>query len=372
MKIGMVVDDYLPTIGGAQTHVYYLSRTLQELGHRISIYTNTLCKEIASEFEIVRNPHEITGDLRKLAGFIRNVDMIHCHYSYYLASLATFWAKLLRKPIVVSLHGQGTLDSSVGKSPVRKSFRWFSLKFADGVVATSDEMAQIARRFVQEQRIHLIPNGVDTDYFTPSSMPTPPKNKFTVLSVRRLHPKNGVQYLVEAVPYIVNRVGENIEVLIMGAKKLEPYLRNRVQELGIEDYVKFIGEIPNEQTRDYYAIADVVAFPSSAESISIACLEAMAMEKAIVASALVPYQQLLGKDARGLLVNLFDRDYSDYNAPLALPSEKIELLANAIVRLCKNAKLRKNLGESAREHVRENYDWKLIGNKVVNVYDSVR
>ena len=372
MKIGMVVDDYLPSIGGAQTHVYYLSRTLQELGHQISIYTNTLCQEVASEFEIVRNPHEITRDLMKLAGFIREVDMVHCHYSYYLASLATFWAKPLGKPTVISLHGQGTLDSSVGKSLVRKSFRWFSIRFADGVVATSDEMAEIASRFVKKQRIHLIPNGVDTDYFTPSSTPAPSKNKLTVLSVRRLHPKNGVQYLVEAIPYIVNRVGKNIEFLIVGAEKLESYLKNRIQELRIEDYVEFVGEIPNEQTRDYYAIADVVVFPSSAESISIACLEAMAMEKAIVASALIPYRQLLGENERGLLVDLFDRDYSDYNAPLTLPDEKIALLADAVVRLCKSALLRRSLGKSAREHVRKNYDWKLICRKIVSVYDSVR
>jgi len=185
--------------------------------------------------------------------------------------------------------------------------------------------------------------------------------------VRRLNPKNGVQYLIEAIPYILKKF-DRIEFWIMGRKILESYLKKRVKELSIEKFVKFIGLISNEKTKDYYNIADLVVFPSSAESTSIACLEAMSMKKAVVASSLEVYKKMLGNNERGILIRLFEREYSDYNAPLSLPDDRLKDLANAILTLSKDNDLRKKLGKRARKHVKEYYDWKLILGKILEIY----
>ena len=374
MKIGMISDTFLPQIGGAEIHIYGLSCTLRNLGYNVKIFTNTEGKSNVNGLKVIRNNPkkfvflEMISDILSLRNFMKKVDVVHCHYTFYLSFLASSLAKMLGKPSVVTLHGLGTLDSSVGSSPRMKVYRWISLKFANAIIATSNEMGEVAERFVKSEKIYVIPNAVDTDYFKPSSVQNFKKDKLIVLSMRRLNPKNGVQYLIEAIPYIVEELDDEIEFWVAGRKKLELYLRRRVKELKIEKYVKFIGEILNKKTKAYYNIADIITFPSSAESTSLACLEAMAMEKAIVASSLKSYKDLLGENERGLLVKLFDRDYSDYNAPLTLPEDKIKYLANAIVTLSQDKLLRQKLGKKARKYVEEDYDWKIITNRIAEVY----
>ena len=125
-------------------------------------------------------------------------------------------------------------------------------------------------------------------------------------------------------------------------------------ELGVEANFRFIGIVPHAQTVAYYQKADLVVFPSSAEFTSLACLEAMSMQKAIVASNLEAYQDMLGDQERGLLVKLFDRIDWDYNAPMTLSPERIQALAEAILKLATDPALCRMLGERAHRFVVEN------------------
>ncbi len=379
MKIGMLTDTFLPIHGGGEVHVLELSRALRRQGHAVTVATATPGETQVDGFPVLREPRLNLGGRRALARlplalprllrWARTVDMIHAHYSYLMAMAGVWLARFTRRPLVVTLHGLGTLDSSVARDPlVRSLYRAVSLRGADKVIATSEEMRAVALRFVPDERIAVIPNGVDTRTFAPQ--PAPPREEIVVLSMRRLAPKNGVQYLVEAIPF-VRKALPQARFWITGEGKLEAHLRRRVDELGVGDVVTFLGVVPHAQTRDRYAQADVVVFPSSAESTSLACLEAMAMEKAIVASALAAYRQMLGKDERGLLVPLFDRVSSDYDAPLTLPEDRIRALAAAIVRLGRDAGLRAELGRRARQHVVAHYDWDVIARRTVAVYQSL-
>lgn len=372
LEIGIVSDTFLPQIGGAEIHVKNLAIFLKNDGHDVEVFTNTNGDKNEGGVKIVRNikkgfkPFRFIRDFIKIYFFIKNKDIIHSHYTFYLTFLSGIVCKLVNKPMVVTLHGLGTLDSSVNKYFRRKIFRYFSFKFASAVIATSAEMADVARRFISEEKIFIIPNGVDTSYF--KSKDIKKDGKIVVLSMRRLNPKNGVQYLVEAIPFVVKEI-KNIEFLISGKERLETYLKDRVKELKVEKYVKFIGDIPNEETINYYELADIITFPSSAESTSIACLEAMSMERCIVASALEVFKMMLGDNERGRLVKLFERESSDYDAPLNLPEERIKMLSDAIISLANNKKLREQLGQKAREYVINSYDWnKVIIKEIENIY----
>jgi len=265
----------------------------------------------------------------------------------------------------VTLHGLGTLDSSVRNSVTMRFFRWASFKFVDVVIATSEEMREVALRYVPESRIRIITNGVDTTAFQPG--PRNNNKEFVILSMRRLAPKNGVQYLVEAAPRILAAV-PNAVFWIAGEGKLESYIRQRVDELGIASRVRFIGLVNHSQTAEFYRKSDLVVFPSSAESTSLACLEAMSMEKPIVASNLEAYQDMLGHGERGVLVKLFDRTASDYDAPLTLPPDRIQSLADAVIQLAEDAKLCMELGARGRRYVIDTYDWRQIASQVVQAY----
>ena len=377
LKIGMVVDTYLPVIGGAEIHVLELSKALQPLVQEIRVCTGSPAgiESIPDQFPVTRIPSlgysgwktwlKLPFALPALFRFIRSVDVVHCHYTFYVSMLVVGLGKLLGKRTAVTLHGLGTLDSSVRNSSVMRFFRWACFKWVDVVIATSEEMREVALRYVPDSRIRIITNGVDTNAFQPSS-----KNgdkEFAILTMRRLAPKNGVQYLVEAAPRVIAAI-PNVVFLIAGEGKLESYIRQRVDELGIGANIRFIGLVPHSQTADYYRMADLVVFPSSAESTSLACLEAMSMEKPIVASNLEAYQDMLGDGQRGVLVNLFDRTASDYNAPLTLPSDRIQSLAEAIIQLASDSRLRMEIGARARRFVIDTYDWRQIASQVLQAY----
>ena len=300
-----------------------------------------------------------------LIRFIRQVDVVHCHYTFFMSMLGTFLGRLYGKRTAVTLHGLGTLDSSVGGSRLMQFFRRTSLKWADRVIATSPEMRSVALRFVPDEKIVVISNGVDTSYFSPVRKPE--SEETIILTMRRLAPKNGVQYLVEAAPAVIATIPQ-AQFWVAGEGKLEDTIRQRVKELGVEAHFRFIGMVPHAQTAEYYRQADVVVFPSSAESTSLACLEAMSVQKAIVASNLQAYQDMLGDQQRGLLVELFNRVESDYNAPLTLPPDRIAALAQAIIRLAGDPVLRQTLGEQARQYVIAEFDWKRIAELTSRAY----
>ena len=374
-----MTDTFLPKTGGGEIHVLELSRALREMENEVQICTGCNGADLIDGFKITRLPNLSNGNFKSvlhsflyqnsLYSFVRSVDVLHCHYSYLFAALGVFWGKILNKPIIVTLHGLGTLDSSVHNSPLRKFYRQFSLRNANKIIATSDEMKSIACRYTSPDKVTVIPNGVDTTKFSNNSSCNLQKPNIIVLAMRRLVPKNGVQYLIDAAPKIIENI-PNIKLVIAGEGRINEYLRERVKLLHIEKYIDFVGMIPHEKTREYYDLADVVVFPSSAESTSLACLEAMSMKKAVVASELEPYKQLLGNNQRGLLVNLFDRTTSDYDAPLILSPQKIEQLADRVIQLAHDDVLRKNFGLAAREFVLKKYDWKIIAQDVLNVYLS--
>ncbi|MHA1693952.1 MAG: glycosyltransferase family 4 protein [Candidatus Helarchaeota archaeon] len=372
MKIGIISDTFLPLIGGAEIHIYNLSRKLMDLGYNITIFTLVDGPENIDGIKVIRAIKKnefiwILKNIKRLINFIKSVDIIHGHYTYFLSCLSSIISKLLKKPCIITLHGLGTLNSSVGNSPLKKFYRKMSFHFADIIISTSNEMAKLATNFKDSKRIIVIPNAVDPNIFKPIKKDDN-RNKIIVFSPRRLNRKNGVQYLIEAIPYILQK-NKNIEFWITGEEKLKPYLEKRVATLNIKKYVKFLGYISNQQMINYYAQADIVVFPSSAESTSIACLEALAMEKPVVASALKPYKDLLEKTNAGVLVKLFDRDYSDYNAPITLPVNRIKELANAIILLVKNPNLRKNFGKNGRIIVLKKYNWDLIIKKISKIYE---
>lgn len=379
MRVLMVQDTFLPKLGGAEVHVWKLSKTLHKRGHEVTIATSTEGKQVVDGLMTHRFPYlqsqgkkailALPFYLPILAHLVAQHELVHGHYTALCSAVFGSLSRLFRRPFVVTLHGYGTLDSSAQANLWMRLWRRLAFRAADKVIATSSEMAAVAQRFVPGDRIAVIPNGVDTQEFAPAdSLPSSP---IRIATVRRLVPKNGVQYLIEAAPLIIRQSPKPVEFWIIGDGSLRRYLEERVTLLGVEQHVRFFGVVPNNQLPGILQKVHIVAFPSSAESTSIAALEAMSMAKAIVASAVGAYPEMLGSNERGLLVKLFDREHSDYDAPLSLPEDRLQDLAAAIVQLIEQPDLSRTLGERARLYVRQHCDWSVIAQQVEQLYAEV-
>ena len=363
---------------------FRLAKYLRKKGNAVRIVTTEKHRLSGAEpggFEVLRLPHRFgASDRAALRRVLRRefeqADVVHSRYCYRLAAWSGPLARELSRRFVVSLHGLGLLDNPQDgwlRRWSHRRYRRISLSLADAVIATSTEFGRLAGRYAEPSRIAVIPNGVDTDEFDPARpVPAPLAAKYgsdpVVLAVRRLVPKNGVHYLVQAAPRIL-RACPQARFVIAGWGSQEADLKDQASHLGIASRFDFAGAVPNRDIHGYLSVAKVVVFPSSMESTSHACLEAMAMGKPVVASRLGGLEELIGGDgSRGVLVDLFDSNESTYVAPPSLTEDASNRLAEGVIALLEEPERAKALGEAGRRYVLEHFDWNVMVERILRVY----
>jgi glycosyltransferase involved in cell wall biosynthesis len=276
--------------------------------------------------------HGVAGNLRRrpwlalfvpalLAGFVRaarglDADLLHAHW------LPSGWvAARTGKPYVVQVWG--TDVELARRAP------WLArpvLRGARLVIAASTALAESARELGAD-RVEVIPSAVDLPLAVGEEA-TPPE----VLYAGRLSAEKGVLELVEAA------AGLNLVVAGDGP------LRERVPQA--------CGFMPPAELQKLYARAAVVACPSRREGFGVACLEAMAHGRPVVASAVGGLKDLVVDEETGLLV----------------PPRDPTALRTALERLLGDRELRQALGAAGRERARERFSWAAVTGATIEAY----
>jgi glycosyltransferase involved in cell wall biosynthesis len=383
VRIVLTTDSYLPRLGGQEMGAFRLAKYLRKKGHEVRLLTTEKHPLEGAEpggFDVLRLPHSFApgrgSSLRsRLRQEFQSADVVHSRYCYRLAAISAPIARRLSRRFVVSLHGLGLLENpqdSMLRRWSHRRYRRLSLSLADAVIATSSEFAGIAARYCNPAKISVIPNGVDTDEFhvsqaAPESLKIRYSGETVILAIRRLVPKNGIQYLVQAAPHILASC-PRARFVIGGWGSQEEELKHLAESLGVASRFDFVGAIPNVEVPGYLAVSSAVIFPSTMESTSHACLEAMAMGKPVVASRLGGLKELLGEGGRGVLVDLFDSTESTYHAPALLPADAVNRLAKAIVELLGNPASARAIGDAGREYALSHFAWDILVDRILRVY----
>jgi glycosyltransferase involved in cell wall biosynthesis len=170
-----------------------------------------------------------------------------------------------------------------------------------------------------------------------------------VLAVARMSPEKGLIYLVEAARIVVNSI-PNVKFVIktfLPGNNYEGKVRNLIHRYSLQKYFVFLGESPYSEMPKYMAVADVFVLPSISEGLGLVILEALATGVPVVASKVGGIPDILIHEYNGLLVEPRD----------------IEGLAEAIVRILSDDKLKRRLiegGLAAVRCTRENEIEKLL------------
>jgi glycosyltransferase involved in cell wall biosynthesis len=177
------------------------------------------------------------------------------------------------------------------------------IKNSDRVIVLTDIMKNEMVNFFNRD-VTIIPNGVDVDRFENFRKcdTLEKKNIVTVLWVGVFRPEKGVQYLIEAIKYII-AVNKNVNLLLIGYGSEENQLRGLVKELSLEEYVHFIGKVSNDRIPEYMATSDVFVLPSLSEGFPVVILEAMAAGLPIVASWVEGLPEIIKEGENGFLVS---------------------------------------------------------------------
>ena len=221
------------------------------------------------------------------------------------------------------------------------------------------------------RKIEIVPPGVDTKRFRPIDMEKAKRQidmeggRRVVLFVGRIEPLKGVDTLLRAIALLreeeASHVGDWCIVVIggQGEEAAADAETNRLHalrdELDLRDQVTFVSARDQELLPAYYNAAEVLVMPSDYESFGLVALEAMACGTPVIASEVGGLAFLVEDGVTGFHV--------PYRDPLAL--------ADRIRTLITKPELRVQMGEAAR-HMAAEYDWGLIAERVLTVFDRVQ
>ena len=239
---------------------------------------------------------------------------------------------------------------------------------ADKVITITGALRdEMVRRGVPEEKISIIPNGVDSERFKPIPRDDQLAGELgireseTVIGfVGSMVQYEGLDYLLEAVRRLCESGVDNIRLLMVGDGAEFENLVELVDEYELGDKVIFTGRVPHEQVERMYSLIHIAPFPRKGQLVCemvspLKPFEAMAMEKAVISSDVAALAEIVDDENTGLLHGKDD----------------VDDLAACLKRLIDSPELRKTLGKNAREWVVRERDWRILGERVGDIYASL-
>jgi glycogen synthase len=294
----------------------------------------------------------------------RSYDLIHGH-DWLVAQAAGALADQLAIPYVTTIHAtehgrhQGWVQD-LPQSHIHSVERWMARR-ADRLIVCSYYMrGHVADIFnIEESRVTVIPNGVDPSDLRPVEDLGALRGQFAqpneklVLLVGRLVYEKGFQLALDAMPGLIERVG-NVRFLVAGSGTHEGELKAQAQRLGLSEHGTFLGWIGDDVLHSLYRIADLCVVPSIYEPFGLVALEAMASGCPCIVADTGGLREVVPMGERvGLRFNGGDAEH----------------LGVMIERLLVDEQLRDRLVTEASEHVLR-FDWDDIAQRTRAIYDD--
>ncbi len=232
-------------------------------------------------------------------------DLLLASWAYPDAVGTSLLARCLGIPYVVKVHGS---DLNVQANyRLRRPQIASALQGARSVVAVSAALASKVRELgIDEQRVHLLYNGVDGSIFSPGDAGAArdslglARDVPIVLYVGNLKASKGCVDLLEAFPQVLQR-HPRTQLVFVGGGAAAATLRDRAQQLGIAGNLLLAGARPHHELADWMRAADLLCLPSHNEGVPNVVLEAMACGLPVVATRVGGIPEVLPGHA-GILV----------------------------------------------------------------------
>lgn len=256
------------------------------------------------------------GVLERMADATEPYDAIHANY--WLSGVAGHAIKhALDLPLLVTFHTAERIKAATSGEPLsrRASEEAAIAACADAVLASCDvEALQLSSLLdVPQDRIALVPLGVDRAYFGPGDREQARRalgissDGPLLLFCGRLQPLKGADLAVSTLVELVRRGGEHRLVVVGGPSgpdgdAFAASLLERARDARVERRVSFVPPRPHELLATYYRAADVCLVPSRAETFGLVALEAASCGVPVVASKVGGLAVLVEDGATGRLV----------------------------------------------------------------------
>lgn len=382
MKIIQVTQRFLPAVGGVENHVYNIAKKLVENGHEVTVYTSDLLKDNPQIRLVHKGKNKVEGIrirrfkayglLPKIEASIimpsmmtallkEKADIIHAHGHYYFpAYLAALARHITEIPLVLTTHTGSRRRLPTLSKLYNQTVGKFILKTTDQIISqTKREAEYLTSIGARSEKISVIPNGVDTNLFSRHANGYSFKRKYgiignIILFVGRLSKVKGLNYLMNAMPRILNEVPDTTLVIVGPDFGVKTELRRLARQLCIEKKVLFTGPLSDDELVGSYAASNLLVLPSTVESFGVVLLEAMVMGKPVVATNVSVARDIVQNRVNGFVIK----------------PRRSDQIAKAVIALLKNSNSASKMGDINRK-IACDYSWDGIAQMTSQVYQKL-
>lgn len=406
MRICLFSREYPPDTGwgGIGAYTFQHARALKQLGHDVVVISLT-GKDMRSDSEIKSDDTDplfvpiYRASWYHLFAQLSTV-WISLPYSLFaLKSSFALWRKFLEVhsiepfdvveapehlgealfaslcnicPLVVRLHTPHSKFIAEGYHNLYSTFDQHILAMleritmleADLLSSPSEDLASYvaADCGIDRATIRIVRNPVDCEKFVPEGRKAIESDgRITVFFAGRLEERKGVQYLIDAVPLVLQRL-PNVRFVIVGADtdtgpgktSVLRALKQKLTQSGSGQSVNFVSHVPLDQMAAYYRSADICVVPSLYENAPYTVLEAQACGKPVIGTSAGGSKEYILDGKTGHIV----------------PSRDASALANAIIKLAESESVRQLMGQNARALSLECFDKGVIVAHAVSTYSQ--
>jgi glycosyltransferase involved in cell wall biosynthesis len=367
------------SVGGIGTSIKNLSDELVSLGHNITVFVygqDNDEKTIEEGINIVKIKNiKFKGfswffSRKKIQHIIKKehktskIDIIETPDWEGITSFIN-----LPFPVVIRLHGSDTYFCHLDNRKVKwinKFHEKRAIQKADAYLSVSQFTANLTNAiFGLNKKFTIIPNGINTDVFKKSEQPNlNEENKDTEKSILYFGGIIRKKGLLEIPHYFNKLIHEMPEVqLVLIGRDMEDKLTGNNSTFHMMESifsteanrkVSFLGSVPYQEIKAHIENATVCIFPSYAEALPVSWIEAMALEKAIVASDIGWSNEIIEDGVDGFKVNPKEHD----------------IFADQIKLLLQDNELRQKMQKNARQKIVQNFSTKVIALKAVQFYNE--
>ena len=375
MNVLLINYEYPPIGGGAGNATKFIARAFAKLGHRTRVMTAAYGVNAGVQDDCgvtvhrlyARRGHPDRASALEMLAFVAvalrsarriaedaKTEAVIVFFALPCGPIALQLHRKLGLPYVVSLRGgdvPGLVPEIAWQHRLLAPIRRRVLRSAKAIVANDAGLARLSAG-ADPFPVTVIPNGVDTTFFSPRTGPGPKIGPTTILFVGRFHRQKNLRFLMEQIARLHEAAPRDWRLSMVGAGGERRELEKCARRLNLMDMIAWHGWQEKDGLLDLYRQADVVVNPSLYEGLPNVILEAMACGLPVVASDIPGNNALVDPGQTGFLFPL-----GDGNA-----------LRAALQGLRDQPELAKTLGRNGRRRVEEAFSWEHVAKRYLELF----
>lgn len=281
-------------------------------------------KNVFSNFKVIYKLYKFVID--------KKIDLIHCHNPFSL-KIAYIIKKLLKIKVVFTVHDTDAYFEELNKYPV------------DKYIAISQSVYQTINKYVSNNHIELIYNGVDLERFNKCRKMSKVCKPISIACVARIMPKKkGQDILIKALDILKRKYRVEFNCFFAGSvsnSKDMDILNSLVKKYNLEKEITFLGNVNNVE--DVYEITDIMVLPSRYEGFGLVVVEALAAGCSVIVSKVDGPLEIV-------------KENEEYG--MFFENENYEELAYKIHRLIELLKNNNNYNDQTMQYIERNFSVK--------------